>query len=54
MLEGDIIFYGGYKKKNIISKYSFILQIYELVDPSEIRKNANKLKTLYKHDLESR
>ncbi|KAL4101031.1 hypothetical protein QTP88_021052 [Uroleucon formosanum] len=35
---------------SIISKYSFILKIYEL-DPSEIREDAKKLRTIYKQDL---
>ncbi|KAL4134688.1 hypothetical protein QTP88_006414 [Uroleucon formosanum] len=36
---------------SIISKYSFILKIYEL-DPSEIREDAKKLRTIYKQDLD--
>ncbi|KAF0714401.1 zinc finger MYM-type protein 1-like, partial [Aphis craccivora] len=36
---------------SIISKYSFILKIYEL-DPSKIREDANKLRTIYKQDLD--
>ncbi|XP_025414632.1 uncharacterized protein LOC112686517 [Sipha flava] len=43
------------KKKSaydcIISKYSFILKIYEL-DPSEIREDAKKLRNIYKQDLD--
>jgi len=35
----------------IISKYSFILKIYEL-DPSEISEDSKKLRTIYKQDLD--
>lgn len=37
--------------EKIISKYSFLLKIYEL-DPSEIRESAKKLRTINKEDLD--
>lgn len=37
--------------ENIISKFSFLLKMYEL-DPSEIRDSAKKLRTIYKEDLD--
>ncbi|XP_050059838.1 uncharacterized protein LOC114132255 [Aphis gossypii] len=36
---------------SIISKYSFILKIYKL-DPSKIREDAKKMRTIYKQDLD--
>lgn len=36
---------------SIISKYNFILKIYEL-DPSKIREDAKKLRTIYKQNLD--
>jgi len=37
---------------NIISKYSFILNIIYKLDPLEIREGAKKLRTIYKQDLD--